>query len=385
SAGGVYLGAQDGRLSLDDTDNFVKLFFKGERFNGEFIPVDVLPSVAAYENTLIEMAKAIWREENPERTNLPKNFSASFKLGLSGIAEGSKVAELPRQHLDGDLFVDDSIQDVFLEAQQRLARIVSAANENREFDPLPDGVVVPFERLRKPMSQTEVLEIDPVANSGSNVRAFRLSAETVDRVVNRSRITQTRNIDDVGYVVGLSEAPPSIKVVSGVGTFTYPIEWTELRSSDALRIGSFVSFSIFGETDAAGKLRKLISAKALSSALPGQQEARIFGRIEECSALSDGWLDGEGAGVGQKAAIRSNDIARFLARKYDDVRVYPDEDGGIQFEWVVKHHASSLLVTDEEFLLGVSDLNSSSFREKVFKGLSFGFLNSLSSVTRFIE
>jgi hypothetical protein len=90
---------------VEDSKLFATLSFKGDRFNGEFIPVEVLPIIAAYQETLIELAKSIWRDENPDKSKLPKNFSKCFDLGLDSIGQGSKVARLPRRQISASIYL----------------------------------------------------------------------------------------------------------------------------------------------------------------------------------------------------------------------------------------------------------------------------------------
>ena len=87
---------------MTDENFFAIMKFEGDRFNGKHIPVEVLPSISAYQETIIEVAKELWRDENPDR-NLPRGFDAHFELGLGPVGQGSKIAMLPRLEQSTDL------------------------------------------------------------------------------------------------------------------------------------------------------------------------------------------------------------------------------------------------------------------------------------------
>ncbi|MEM9785168.1 MAG: hypothetical protein AAF801_01610 [Pseudomonadota bacterium] len=370
---------------MADSDFFVTLRFRGKKFDGQFIPVGALPAIAAYQSTLVELAKSIWRDENPDKKQLPKNFENAFELGLKGIGEGSKVAQLPRQDaFDEDLFSKDFYEDVFLEAQELLAKTVTAANENRSFNPLPENVLKPFERVRKAVSATDVIDVDPVAHGKKRSGIFRLSDSSMSKVLQRSRMRQTQEVNGLGFVVGILETPSSLKIASPKGVFTYPMDWSELRSSEALKIGAVVSFSVFAETDASSFIKKIITTKSLSPTARNSAVQNLRQRIQELSELQPGWLDGEGRVPSSDTVIRSTDMSDFIARAYDGVNVFPEQEGGVQFEWRMERLAASLLIIDDEFLLGVSDLNSDKYREKAFRGVSFSLLRHLTSLPKFV-
>ncbi|WP_416916601.1 MAG: hypothetical protein ACMUJJ_08205 [Roseicyclus sp.] len=370
---------------MEEYELFATLSFKGERFEGRYLPVGTLPSISAYQETLIEMAKAIWREENPDRPRLPKGFSSGFELGLEGIGEGSKVARLPRRLSEGaDLLQHDSLDDIFLEAQERIATIVIAANKNSAFDPLPDNVILPFERLRKCVERSELIEINPISHGKKRVGKFPISQIALEKIINRSRARVNKAVDDIGFVVGISESPSLIRISSPKGVFSYPIPWSDLRSAADISIGKVVSFSIFAETDASDCIRRVISTSGVSGIAHSDNITRSLERIKEISKLSVGWLEGAGQAISKSAAIRAQDMAPFLVRKFGTVAVFPEQSGGIQFEWTLNNYAISLLCEEEHYLLGASDLASDKFREKSFRGTSFALLRDTTRIEKFV-
>ncbi len=317
------------------------------------------------------MAKAIWREENPDKERLPKDFVKSFDLGLRGIGQGSKVAQLPRRvDENGSLFGDGAFDDIFIEAQERIAAAVIAANNNTTIRPLPENVIFPFEKIGKSILSSEVIDINPLAHGKKRVGIFRVSESAVNLVVRKSRVRNFKKIDSLGFVIGLSEAPSALRISSSFGFFSYPLPWAELRSNGAYSIGSVVSFSINVETDALGEIKRFISPGAISPSLALPLGIELVDRIRGFAELEAGWLDGLGAPQSPSTSMRAMEFAVYLTRFVEGVFVFPESEGGIQFEWKSNDIAASLLINEDTFLLGASDLRSDRFREKFFRGVS---------------
>jgi hypothetical protein len=369
----------------EDFDIFASMSFKGDRFNGRFIPVDALPAISCYQEALIQMAKAIWHEENPERDRLPKGFSKAFELGLRDIGDGSKVAYLPRrENSDDQFFPDFSPSSIFLQAQERIAQTVISANNNRKIDPLPESVIAPIEKILRSITPDEHISIDPIAEGRRRFGSFQISEKSVAAIAAQSRIRNKKRLDGVGFVVASSEAPPSIKVISPNGSFLYPIAWEDLRSNANLAIGSVVSFAVNVETNAIGEITNFLSPEAISPTIRSSRTDRMQSRIEGLLTLKPGWLDGKGSIPTKQTAMRSSDFAIYFGRTDLDVSVFLHEEGGIQFEWVNDMIALSLLIESDMFLLGASDLRSDAYREKSFKGISLPLLRAISQPETFV-
>src|SRR6187402_2014419 len=75
----------------EEREDFASVRFAGGRFDRHVIPFDILPDLSAYREVLIELAKAIYRRDYPEKTRLPKGFTASFQLALSGVTQGQSA------------------------------------------------------------------------------------------------------------------------------------------------------------------------------------------------------------------------------------------------------------------------------------------------------
>ena len=64
---------------------FAKPIFHGARFDSHTLPVDVLPELVAFQEAVIQVAAALWRQDHPRRANLPAHFEAGFSLTIESI------------------------------------------------------------------------------------------------------------------------------------------------------------------------------------------------------------------------------------------------------------------------------------------------------------
>lgn len=108
--------------------DFATLVFKGRRFEGGVMPLDVLPELAAYQNLVLSAARFLFTLQNPERQRIEKGFEDRFHLVMKDIQDGSAVPSLIRIYgqnaeemgIPGfDLFGEPTIPDVDIFDQAR--------------------------------------------------------------------------------------------------------------------------------------------------------------------------------------------------------------------------------------------------------------------------
>ena len=73
---------------------FLEQQFRGSRFSGGVIPLEVLGDLAALRDMVVEVAKWRFFERNPGRLRVPRGFSESVRLNLVGLRDGSAIAEI---------------------------------------------------------------------------------------------------------------------------------------------------------------------------------------------------------------------------------------------------------------------------------------------------
>lgn len=61
-----------------DLQTFATHVLKGARFEGHSVPVSVLPDFTAYRDLVLEIARALFFRDHPDRQRVPKGFEESF-------------------------------------------------------------------------------------------------------------------------------------------------------------------------------------------------------------------------------------------------------------------------------------------------------------------
>jgi hypothetical protein len=114
--------------------DFLATVFRGGRFEGASLPVDVLPDLAAYQDLLIELAKHLFLLREPTRKRVPKGFVESFQIGIRAIEAGSTTAVLNRVSPVPPMVELFPRTDLFEQARDLIDRVVEAAGAKA---PLP--------------------------------------------------------------------------------------------------------------------------------------------------------------------------------------------------------------------------------------------------------
>ena len=104
---------------------FGDLKFEGGRFEQEGLPLAALREVEAYRDVLVDIAKAVYFRDNPDRRRVPRGFESRFRLRLTEVRGGSVTPVLEREHT-GEFFRDDE----FSKAAEFVADVVAIASNN---------------------------------------------------------------------------------------------------------------------------------------------------------------------------------------------------------------------------------------------------------------
>lgn len=362
---------------------FATIAFRGDRFNGKYLSVGALPALTAYRELVIEIAKAIWREDHSDHSRLPRGFAESFDLGLGGISHGSKIAELPRV-IDQQGQLPISFADDYFSQGQELLSDVGLVNDVRQKIPtLPDPALRQLEKLKKSIRSSEDLRISTYSIRKKRIVEFQLDHRNIDRILLESRTRKLANIQGVGFVVGISDATSSIDIVCNSGRFKYPIPEKNLRDGEIL-IGKALSFSIRAQVDAQGHIRSVEDYGGISPVLVKGLYDALTNRLKELETYSSGWMDGEGEKVDSLALLKAKEISAFIGESLEECSVFASLDGGVNFEWNVRNLAASLTVEGHEYILGVSDLASDRFYERSFKKLTPAILAGVKNIEEFL-
>ncbi len=134
------------------------LRFQGERFENHTLDVDSTQELIAYKKLVLECAKELWRQRNPDRIQLPRGFEKGFSIVFSEIREGSAGIPLKRRIEREDDELDLPPEDEFPKAARLIDEAIEAAGAGETLpSELPRNVIPLFQDLGKTLTAEESL------------------------------------------------------------------------------------------------------------------------------------------------------------------------------------------------------------------------------------
>lgn len=363
----------------DDRTPFVKLAFAGNRFNGARLPADASVNLSIYQRLLVELAKQIWRDRNPNRLRLPRNFDRYFQLEIGAIEDGSAVANLPRFEEDlPPLFGSMPPGDIFDRAQEKLIEIIDAANDNKPLPRLSTNVRNELRALRKNLRPNEQI----IVTRGRLSREYDRHPVTVatrERIIQEIREERLVNVSGFGILSGVSEAPPAIFVVSENGLLKFDLNFQTARVVYNGQNGRLVDFNIQAIVDYDGLVKDIRAVNAVHLLEDNISMARAVARVEALSGLEASWHEGVGREIPQLTIITARDIARFISSFEESIGIFPTIDGEVSIEYTRNDLEWTVMVKDLHIVVEVLSLDTDESVTQRFKGTSRGLLQTLLS------
>lgn len=344
-----------------DAVGSLRVAFKGGRYEVSGFPVDALTELPRFERLILDVAKQLWRRENPGRERVPRGFTDGFKMRLTGIQSGSVVPVLT---------TEDSLEEglfEFEEGQSYLDRAVFAFEEllrstsesNRIPEDFPREALTHFGRFGSTLRDDELIEF-----SSPDSEVARLTPVTRKRLIEHSS-TQYMLQDDV-LVGEISEVD--------AGRLQF-----ELRKRDGeLITGSFKEESLVQDLRAVvgvtgtvplvrlqcllktplmrlekPEIEDLYSVEVLF--LPDHEDSA---RLTHLATLSHGWYDNE---QGEPIPTDVLEMARdamdpLRALGVGEPLLYPTLEGGVQIEWSYLGITREVEI-DSDLTMGVCEYN----------------------------
>ena len=172
--------------------------FKGPQFEDHGLEIDVLNELIIYKNILVETAKELWRKNNPDRSNPPKNFEDSLNLKFYELRGGSTAVPLTREiEFDPSKLPYGPPRDELDEAAELVADVVEAASRDAPFpEKFPKRLVPMFKDYGKNLKEGESFEQKPLRREKPAVYSFK----TRERIIETSAPEYEDLIELVGEI-----------------------------------------------------------------------------------------------------------------------------------------------------------------------------------------
>ncbi len=165
--------------------------FRGARFEDHGVDLDVLEDLQRYRDLLVEVAKELWRRNNPARERLPRNFEDSLSLRFYEVQPNCATIPLERI-IPGEevnsLFVDENswVEDELDQAAELITSTVDAVGRQQSIPAeFPKRLLGMFESYGKTLRTGEWFEHRP-ARASASVRYDGTVREGLMRAMNAS-------------------------------------------------------------------------------------------------------------------------------------------------------------------------------------------------------
>jgi hypothetical protein len=320
--------------------------FQGERFEGGVLPVDVLAELQELRALLLDVAKYLYRTDNPSRKRVPRGFEGEFRLVLTGIGAGSAIPALALEPKDSRqttwLAPDESVADYFEKARTCFIQEIEAANTSSE-SRLPKALIQRFDRFGR-----RLMPNDSVGFLTNDGRQVEYTQQTRQRLMLRAGAHyRTVEADLTGPVVGVDEQSeqPQFKVWL-TPTVTARINFAKAERDEV--IDAFQAnwstrcrlraAAVYNEDGTLKTVGTDGGTKWSFEDAVGQTAAdRVEARIQELQALRLGWFDGCGAEINPLTLkfVRACVVAVMTERPDVQPYLYPTPEGGVRLEYSV--------------------------------------------------
>lgn len=246
-----------------------RLTFVGEDFEDHGLELGILSELAAYKKLVVETAKALWRERNPERKNLPPGFEDAIRLKITDIEPGSARVTIKREVIHEEEEAQMALPAVDQETEpnpvDEAAELIEEAVEAVSHDgilpqQMPSNVIPLFGEFGRSLRPGHEIRMKAAGRSCS----ARYTPETRDRIAN----------------------------------------WTEPYYEDVVSVSGQVRQA---DLDGCNFTLRLDDGAKVSGKFDSQYEDLITGALREHASR---WLHVQGAGRFQSATGRLDRITR---------------------------------------------------------------------------
>lgn len=317
-------------MQADLKEAFAIPRFTGARFDAHTLPVDVARDLAAYEALIVDLAKHLYLQANPERKRVPRGFSDNFRLDIEKIEKGSTKPHLVAIAAAGGLFgYLGGAQGYFEQARDLVAECV-AAPANALPEKFPKELLGYFNQLGRSLREGEAMEL-PRHRQGSAI----LTPVKRKELVLAAEKTYEKEAKLLGVIMEMDWSKSTFRLHLADGgqcTVTMPEATRETVREFGGRERHQVVLKGVAAYDSWDRLKSVITVDSLEVI----KNHAISSRLDEIAQLEDGWFEGDGLALNKEYLEK---IADHLADYPDDVPlplIVPTQDGNLLLEWQAK-------------------------------------------------
>ena len=365
---------------MGDDDKTFRLRYVGTRFNGMRLPVEVLSDLPAFRDLLVAFAKDEWRKINSERKRVPRGFDKSISFDLIGVEDGSAVPMIDWNRSMAQEFLpgfSDQLSEIVTSSYNDILKLVDDAGSSRFPSSLSPDHIRALNRLGSGLKDGERIEFQGSAGEDGNV--VYLDTFRRKNLITHVKETYQTRFEGFGILTANDSTNEQIKVqTTEYGEILIPMDGDEILKTYDGNLHQDIQFDIQIELDHSERYRSVVSVFdcCLIDAQIGEDLLKCRNKLDEISALGNGWLDGGGNKVD---AVVLETARHFVSRRPSlcgAYKIYPSEDGGILFEF--KNNGWDISVefngdgSIEMYGVEISGINEK--EPEQFSGLDNGFM-----------
>jgi len=319
----------------------IQLRYVGERFNGAKLPLDVLADLPAFRDLIVAFAKELWRIQNADRQRVPKGFDRSMSFDLTAIEDGSAIPRLTWDRVTAQARLPgfaDELQSLVDEAFGQVVSLVDNAANDIFPKALTAEHVRALNRFGSSLRDDERIEFVGRQDKTGNV--VYLDSARRKSLITKVRETYVSRFEGTGTLIGVFA--PSDQFIGRVtvdtqayGAIDIGVERERVIAEFDGNIGGQVQFELEVELDNADNYRSVVELHGLTliDEQIAAELARCNARLQEITALGDGWDDENSRAISAsayQAAVAFLHKRPVMSSLY---KIFPTSDGGVLFEF----------------------------------------------------
>ena len=351
-------GGTSGRSKNMPSQEFVKLAFRGGRFDEGELTLDVFRDLLALKAMVVEVAKWHFLQHNTDRRRAPSDFANGFDFKLMRMEMGSCVSVLGLSPSKPD--VPSRFQDYFGEALDTIMHVIDSADQEQNLGTVnvpvqehPMEGLSHFRQFGKNLNEQESLSFDHLAQNNE----VTLTPKKRRAIISRFGL-ETQPFDHTAILRGSIPAADQEKmtfefvpIYGPKVTGKIPPEHAEAVISAFVGYPEGVKVSIEGRLcyNSRGVLRTMDRIEDISPL----DSLDVPAQLESMKNLPMGWATGmQFAGTPDPTygiPPSHEDLDRLasvftvnLSDRIPNPYAYPTPEGGIQLEWSIGPYESSL-------------------------------------------
>jgi hypothetical protein len=315
-------------------EKFCLPVFTGNRSDSHVLPLDVTRDLLAYEKLLVELAKHLFKRDNPAIQRIPKEF-LDKSLAIQTIESGSLSPALALMADEAvsaptfkPFFEAKAAESYFKESHDLIVKCVGSQGSDipEEF---PPKLLSYFNKLGRSLKLGETLCL----TSSDNAITAKLTPARRKELVLAASQNYEQEIDIYASLIRVScDQKIFVLKMKDKPEFSIPMPKNYKGKLDDF-LGStrnLIFLSGIGSFDSADKLDKIIKVKSLRFLYNCELDAAF----NDLAKLKEGWYDGEGKALDPENLANIADI--FITHFPECMplpAIVPTFDGNLLIEW----------------------------------------------------